>query len=75
MDKFIIYARHARRRMQWRKISEQEVEQTLRNPDKIDSLPDRRQNAFKMLGERYIRVSYRDTEMKKIIISVVDKKD
>ena len=75
MDKFIIYARHARRRMKWRKISEEEVEQTLRNPDKIDSLPDGRQNAFKVIGERYIRVSYRDLEMEKIVISAVDKND
>ena len=73
MDKFI--ARHARRRMKWRKISEEEVEQTLRNPDKIDSLPDGRQNAFKAIGQRYIRVSYRDLEMEKIVISAVDKND
>lgn len=75
MDKFIIYARHARRRMKWRKILEEEVEQTLRNPDKTESFPDGRQNAFKIIGDRYIRVSYRDFDGERIVISVVDKND
>jgi len=75
MDKPLKYTRHARRRMKWRKITETEVEQTLQNPDKIDSLPDGRQNAFKILGHRHIRVSYRDTQEEKVIISAVDKRD
>ena len=75
MDKLVIYTRHARRRMKWRKISEQEVEQTLKKPDKINSLPDGRQNAFKTIGQRYIKVSYRDLETEKVVISVVDKND
>ena len=32
----IVFDRHAKRRMKWRKISEEEVYFTLGNPDKIE---------------------------------------
>ena len=71
----IKYTRHARRRMRWRKISELEVEQTLKNPDKIDFQQEGRKNAFKRLGLRYIRVTYCEQGNSQVIISVVDKLD
>ncbi len=75
VGKIIKYVRHARRRMKWRRISEPEVEQTLGNPDKIDIAQKGRKNAFKKVGKRYIRVSYRETENKIIVVSAVDKSD
>jgi len=41
----IKYTRHAKRRMKWRKISEDEIKLTLAMPDKIEKV-DNRQNAF-----------------------------
>ena len=71
----IKYTRHARRRMKWRKISEFEVRKTLEHPDKIEFDQERRKNAFKMFGGRYIRITYREIKNEIIIISVVNKLD
>lgn len=36
MEKALRFDRHARRRMQWRRISEEEVTLTLSSPDKTE---------------------------------------
>ena len=54
-EKEIKYDRHARRRMKWRKISQAEIEQTLKDPDKTELTREGRKNAFKAIGERYIK--------------------
>ncbi len=73
--KTIIYVRHAKRRMRWRKISETEVEQTLEDPDKTELTGEGRKNIFKIIGDRYIKVTYKESKDEIIIISVVDKSD
>lgn len=75
MSKGLKYDRHARRRMKWRKISEQEVEATLREPDKLESTAAGRMNAFKQLGSRYIKVTYKKFSDEILVISAVDKSD
>jgi len=67
------FDRHARRRMKWRQISDDEVHLALENPDKIDESIKGRTNAFKFLGERYIKVTYKEFSNEILIISVVDK--
>lgn len=74
-EKEIKYDRHARRRMKWRKISQTEIEQTLKDPDKTEVTREGRKNAFKAIGDRYIKVTYRELEDEVLIISVVDKSD
>lgn len=69
------YERHARRRMKWRNISESEVEKTLMEPDKIESTKEGRKNVFKMVGNKYIKVTYREYQNEILIISVMDKSD
>jgi len=54
-EKEIKYDRHARRRMKWRKISQAEIEQTLKEPDKTEITGEGRKNAFKSIGDRYIK--------------------
>ncbi|MBI4646206.1 MAG: DUF4258 domain-containing protein [Bacteroidia bacterium] len=71
----IVYTNHARRRMRWRKISETEVEQTLENPDKSELTGEDRKNFFKTIGNKYIKVTYRETKDEIIIISIVNKSD
>lgn len=75
IEKTIKYARHARRRMRWRKISQVEVEQTLKWPERTELTKEGRKNAFKPIGERYIKVTYRELKDEILIISVVDKSD
>lgn len=51
------------------------MEQTLESPDKTELTGEGRKNAFKAMGVRYIKVTYRDLEDEIVIISVVDKFD
>ena len=74
-EKEIKYDRHARRRMKWRGITELEVKQTLEEPGKAELTGEGRKNVFKMIGSRYIKVTYRELKNEILIISVVDKSD
>lgn len=69
----IRFDRHAKRRMKWRRISEEEVYQTLNNPDKIEESIKGRINVYKSIGQRYIKVTYKKFSADILIISVVDK--
>ncbi len=75
IGKVIKYDRHARRRMKWRRISQIEVELTLAEPDKTEFTKEGRKNAFKVIENRYIKVTYRELEVEILIISAVDKSD
>jgi len=75
IDKKIKYDRHALRRMKWRSISQSEVELTLKEPEKAELADKGRKNAFKTLGNRYIKVTYRESAYEILIISAVDKSD
>lgn len=69
----IHFDRHARRRMKWRHISEEEVHLVLGNPDKIEKSIRGRTNVYKIIGKRYIKVTYKESSDETLIISVVDK--
>jgi len=69
----IYLTRHARRRMKWRNISMEEVEETLAHPEKVDRLLGGRINVLKPIGEKLIRVTFREVGNRVMVISVVDK--
>lgn len=69
----IKFDRHAKRRMKWRRISEEEVYLTLNTPDKIEESILGRMNAYKTVGQRYIKVTYKKFSEEILVISVVDK--
>ncbi len=71
--KEIRYDIHARRRMKWRNISEQEVEEVMRLPEKSESTVRGRLNVYKAIGNRYLKVTYKDFGDYVLIISAVDK--
>ncbi|MBI4689613.1 MAG: DUF4258 domain-containing protein [Nitrospirae bacterium] len=73
MEKVIRFDRHARRRMKWRKISEEEVNLVLSCPDKTEQSIKGRTNVYKAIGARYIKVTYKEFSDEILIISVVDK--
>lgn len=75
MGKPLIYDRHAKRRMKWRRISQEEVESVLNNPDKVEPTKMGRSNAFKRMGTRYLKVTYKELPDAILIISAVDKSD
>lgn len=53
----IRFDRHARRRMKWRRISEEEVRQTLESPDQVEESVKGRTNVYKSIGQRFIKVT------------------
>ncbi|MBI5410052.1 MAG: hypothetical protein HZA14_11855 [Nitrospirae bacterium] len=59
--------------MKWRKISEDEVNITVSDPDKTEQSVKGRTNVYKTIGARYIKVTYREFSDEVLIISVVDK--
>jgi len=73
INDMVEFDRHAKRRMKWRRISQEEVFLTLENPDKIEESVRGRVNAYKSIGERYIKVTYKKFPGKILVISVVDK--
>lgn len=75
MQKVVRYDRHARRRMRWRKISEIEIASVLKEPEKIEQTLYGRTNAFKTIGTRYLKVTYKEFESEILVISAVNKSD
>ncbi len=73
MKKSLRFDRHARRRMKWRKISEDEINLVLSSPDKTEQSIKGRTNLYKAIGTRHIKVTYREFSNEIFIISAVDK--
>ena len=71
----INYDRHARRRMRWRRISETEVEEAIRDPDRLAPTVRGRINSFKRIGNREIRVTFVETDTGILVITAVDLAD
>jgi hypothetical protein len=69
----IRFDRHARRRMKWRRISEEEVYSALKKPDKVEESIRGRKNVYKLIGARYSKVTYKEFSDQTLIISVVDR--
>lgn len=61
--------------MKWRNISEQEVEAVLSQPDRVEQTERGRTNAFKQVGARYLKVTYKESTAELLIISAMGKSD
>ena len=71
----IKYDRHARRRMKWRKISSEEVEQAIIEPDRSEQTGKERINVFKLINNRLIKVTYKEFEGEFLVITAVVKSE
>ena len=69
----IRFSRHARRQMKWRHVSESEVESVLDAPDRVEQSVDDRCNAYKVVGDRFLKVTYVDEEGDVVVITVMEK--
>ena len=67
------FDRHARRRMKWRKISEADVMMTLENPERTEDTTKGRKNAYRFIGDRFIKVTYKIHPQEILVISAVVK--
>ncbi len=61
--------------MQWRRISEAEVEVVLKEPERTETARKGRKHVWKSMGERKLRVTYREETRCLVIVTVVDKRD
>jgi len=73
MEKNVRFDRHARRRMKWRKISEEEVLDALNRPERIEQSIRGRVNVYKAVGAKCLKVTYREFSEEILVISVMDK--
>ncbi len=59
--------------MKWRNITKEEVEEVFKLPEKSESTVKGRLNVFKKIGDRYLKVTFKEFEEYILIISAVDK--
>jgi len=69
----IDFSRHARRQMKWRLIAEAEVQETVISPERIEASVKNRINAFKHVGDKWLKVTFLSEADKIIVITVIDK--
>lgn len=59
--------------MKWRKITEDEVRATIQSPDRTEDKVRGRKNAFKLIGDRLLRITYKLEEEQIVIITAISK--
>jgi hypothetical protein len=67
----IIYTRHTQQRMAQRKVSPEQIEETLETPDEIVIGDQGEEIAIKQYGSREVRVVYEETETDTFVIYTV----
>lgn len=68
------YDRHAKRRMKEREVTEEEVEITIGEPEYIEPSVKGRQNAYKFIGSRFLRVTFKEETNNILVITVTIRK-
>ena len=69
----IIFSRHARRQMKWRRITEKEVKSSIDDPDMLVDTIKGRKNAFKIFGSRHLKITYKAEDGIITVITAVVK--
>ncbi|MDD5434750.1 MAG: DUF4258 domain-containing protein [Nitrospira sp.] len=69
----IYFSRHAKRQMKWREVFEDEVKETILEPEKTENSTKGRKNVFKHVGEKWLKVTFKEETDKITIVTVVDK--
>ena len=69
----IYFSRHAKKQMKWRKISGEEVKNTIFNPETIVDTVKKRKNAFKHIGNKWLKVTFIQESNKITVITAIDK--
>ena len=70
----IRFDRHAKRRMKEREIKEEEAKITIKEPEYIDPSIKGRTNAFKYIGGRFLRVTFKEEPDYILVITVTMRK-
>lgn len=68
------YTRHAKQRIKWRKISQEEIQLTLADPDAMEK-QNGKIKVSKSIGKRNLQIIYTKENGQVIIITAIDKSD
>ena len=66
-------SRHAKKQMKWRRIDEGEVQETITNPEKVEDTVKERTNAFKEVGGRILKITYRIEKDEAVVVTAIVK--
>jgi hypothetical protein len=66
-------SRHAKRQMKYREIAEDEIIEVVTVPERVEDAMYGRKNAFKKIGDKLLKVTYRYEGQKLVIITAVIK--
>ena len=69
----IIFSRHAKRQMKWRKITGEEVKSAISDPDMLVDTIKGRKNAFKIIGGRHLKITYKPVDKLLTVITAMVK--
>ena len=69
----IIFSRHAKRQMKWRKITEKEVKSAIGDPDMLIDTIKGRKNAFKIINGRHLKITYKPEDRFLTVITAMVK--
>jgi len=72
--KSIKYTRHAKNRMRQHNTAEAEVEAAMEKPDFTELSLEGRSNVWKKIGDKFLRVTYKDEPARILVITAVKKK-
>ncbi len=72
--KNIYLSRHTIRRMRLYDITLEQISQTLSAPDHIVPSLKERYNAYRRIGERFLRVTYREEKERYVVVTVTPRK-
>ena len=59
--------------MKWRRVSEAEVLSVLEVPDRTEQSVDERNNAYKQVGNRWLKVTHKEDAGNVVVITVIEK--
>jgi len=59
--------------MKWREITERDVREVINNPEKLEDTVKGRKNAFKMIEDRLLKVTYLQENSGIIVITAIVK--
>lgn len=67
----LYFSRHAKRRMQWRQILEEEVKAVITSPDRLMETAKGRMNAWKQVNQKLLKVTYKMEHDTITIVTVI----
>ena len=64
---------HARRQMKWRNVSATETIAVLEQPDREEKSTSNRINAYRLLNDRFLKVTYKREGSDVMVVTVIEK--